>query len=236
MVPSLPAILAGGFLASAHCIGMCGGFACAVGAADVPLAAVLGRQFVYNTGRIFTYAFLGAVAGSSGAALSSYLLGPIDAQQLFGLLAGATMIALGLSALGLIQLPQRWGSALGGWFSPLFAKFLNARGWTGFFLAGLANGFLPCGLVYSFLALAIASGDALHGMLVMTFFGIGTLPAMLLVGSGARLMRQAVRVRIHRAAAVFIVGLGCLTVWRAWPSQAACCDPASTISHVASHD
>src|SRR5690606_35679311 len=50
-------------------------------------------------------------------------------------------------------------------------------------LAGFAWGMLPCGMVYSALALALASGDPLHGMATLFAFGVGTLPFVLLSGA-----------------------------------------------------
>src|SRR3546814_9260711 len=47
---------------------------------------------------------------------------------------------------------------------------------------GVLNGFLPCPLVYAFAAQAAGSGGPLPGLLVMLTFGLGTFPAMLLMG------------------------------------------------------
>ncbi|HKQ49967.1 MAG TPA: sulfite exporter TauE/SafE family protein [Phycisphaerae bacterium] len=236
MIAESLAITAGGFLGSAHCIGMCGGFACAVGAGRANFWPLFARQFVYNVGRVFTYAFLGALAGASGLYLSRFTLGPVNPQQAFSLVAGAIMIALGLATLRLIRLPHRWTAATSQLFAPLFAYFLNARGWFGYFLAGLANGFLPCGLVYAFLALAAAAQDGPRGAVIMTLFGLGTMPAMLAIGCGTRLLTQSVRLRIYRVAAVFVVALGSVTLYRGWPSADAACCHAPGSANVAADD
>ena len=47
---------------------------------------------------------------------------------------------------------------------------------------GVVWGWLPCGLVYSALLFSLSAGSAINGMLVMLFFGLGTLPAMLSAG------------------------------------------------------
>jgi sulfite exporter TauE/SafE len=234
MITESLAITAGGFLGSAHCIGMCGGFACAIGSGRAPFWPLFARQFVYNTGRVFTYAFLGALAGSTGLYLSRFKLGAVNPQQIFSLLAGTIMIALGLATLGLIRLPKSWSAVTSQLFAPLFAYFLNARGWFGYFFAGIANGFLPCGLVYAFLAMAAAAQDGPRGALVMTFFGLGTMPTMLAIGCGTRLLTQNVRVRIYRVAAIFVVALGSVTLYRGWPrADAASCCHESGNSNVA---
>jgi sulfite exporter TauE/SafE len=44
---------------------------------------------------------------------------------------------------------------------------------------GALWGWLPCGLVYSMLTWALASGSVTTGAGLMLFFGLGTLPALL---------------------------------------------------------
>lgn len=236
MTAELFAITAGGFLSSAHCIGMCGGFAGALGAARVPFWPLFARQMVYHAGRIFTYAFLGAVAGTLGMQTAGIQIGPVTLQQGFALLAGLLMIGIGLTTFGILRLPARWSSLGAGLMAPLFGYFMNARGWTGYFFAGMANGYLPCGLVYAFLALALAGGGAPHGAAVMVFFGLGTLPAMLFIGLGTRLLPPLVRQRILRGAAVFVVVLGGLTIYRGWPTRtSACCEHKEPLSVAREH-
>ena len=47
---------------------------------------------------------------------------------------------------------------------------------------GALWGWLPCGLVYSVLLTALASGSAPRGALIMLAFGLGTLPNLLAIG------------------------------------------------------
>jgi len=46
------------------------------------------------------------------------------------------------------------------------------------YFIGVLNGLLPCGLVYLALASAFATGSMYKSILFMSFFGLGTLPAM----------------------------------------------------------
>ena len=50
----LPLVFLGGLLGSAHCVGMCGGFALTIGLGARDVAANVCRQLVYTAGRIFT--------------------------------------------------------------------------------------------------------------------------------------------------------------------------------------
>jgi len=55
---------------------------------------------------------------------------------------------------------------------------------------GVLNGFLPCPLVYAFAAQAAGSGGALPGVVTMAAFGLGTFPAMLMMGGVGGWVRQ----------------------------------------------
>ena len=59
-------VFAAGFAGSFHCIGMCGGFACGLGRDPRGRGATVLRHLLYNSGRLTTYCFLGALAGALG--------------------------------------------------------------------------------------------------------------------------------------------------------------------------
>jgi len=216
------------FLGSAHCIGMCGGFAAAIGATRERVTPLLLRQVIYSVGRIFTYSFLGACAGHVGHYFSRFDGRTLaTAQQVFSIVAGVVMVVVGASVLGVF--PRRNQSKpgpIGGLLAPMFHQLLNARGGIGFLIAGVANGFLPCGFVYAFLAMAAATQDVLRGAILMIAFGLGTVPAMMAIGCGATLLSHTARLRVYRIAAVFVVIAGGATIYRAFPlgKRANCCD------------
>jgi len=226
-VIELTMIIAGSFLGSAHCIGMCGGLAGALGATRAGFWTTFSHQLVFTSGRIFTYSFLGAISGFAGLSLSQHPSSLLAVQQVFSALAGIIMLYVGFSALGLWPRPKQGSQTRLSFvqvltaklFTPLFNHFLNVRGRFGFFAAGLATGFLPCGLVYAFLAIAAAKSNPLHGLILMACFGLGTAPAMLLVGCGSHLLSHAVRVRVFRVAACFMLLMGAMTIFRALPNM-----------------
>jgi hypothetical protein len=51
--------------------------------------------------------------------------------------------------------------------------------------AGLAWGWIPCGMVYAALPLALVAGGPVQGAAVMLAFGMGTLPNLLLIDAAA---------------------------------------------------
>src|SRR6218665_2243251 len=66
-------------------------------------------------------------------------------------------------------------------FTFLYNKLNHSPRLYYFILLGFLNGFLPCGLVYTALAAATVSGSVSGGFLSMFLFGIGTVPALILL-------------------------------------------------------
>ena len=173
------AALMAGLLGSGHCFAMCGGIAGSLGsfAGRRPLASAL--QF--NSGRVLSYVLLGAMAGG--------VLGTLgNALGLEGWGRGLRIVtALLVAVIGLRMLaPWRGLDVLergGAW---LWRKVQPVALWASRqpisvsrLLVGLCWGFLPCGLVYTVLFTAAATGTVQGGALTMLAFGIGTLPSML---------------------------------------------------------
>ncbi len=103
-----------GFAGSFHCIGMCGGFACALGADPRGAGATSVRHVLYNTGRLTTYCFLGGSGRRTGPgdlhilrltarnAAAPFLSASLDAgQRALAVMAGLLMIIMALSFFGL---------------------------------------------------------------------------------------------------------------------------------------
>ena len=167
-----PLVFAAGLLGSSHCIGMCGGFALAIGGSSSSLSANLGRQLAYTGGRVFTYAFLGAAAGFGGWRLADAVPQLINLPALLAIVAGCVLVYQGLRAAGWLGRSAKAakGPCLAG---SVFATFLTAPGLTNAFLAGLLTGMMPCGLLYGMLALAASSQNVWLGAAAMARFGLG---------------------------------------------------------------
>lgn len=225
----LPLVFLGGFLGSAHCVGMCGGFALLVGAGARGFSANLRRQMVYSLGRIFTYSTFGATLGYLGLRMANDLAGAVPVQSVLAILAGVLLTAQGLVSAGLLpQAAQAIHFGVGGAAANLAlrpaASGCLAGGMLGAFLrggrlrdvllAGMLTGFLPCGLVYAYLALAGSTSDTFGGAATMAAFGAGTIPLMVMTGSGASLLSLAGRQRMLRVAAWCVVVTGLISLAR----------------------
>lgn len=235
----LPFIFISGLLSSAHCIGMCGGFAATVGVGSGCFSNNLKRQIVYSIGRIFTYAFLGAIAGFAGVYLTQHLSSVKNIHGILSILAGVLLVQQGLQAAGWFPSLTSIGKLGTSFFrsrkkkkidpfalpilkeetsacvsSSFFASYLNGPGMKNVFIAGIMTGFLPCGLVYAFLAFATRAETLAGGMVVMILFGLGTVPALLLTGTGVGMLTMMTRQKLIRIAAICVVLMGLLTISR----------------------
>ncbi len=76
------------------------------------------------------------------------------------------------------------------------------------------TGLLPCGLVYGFLALACSTASLPRGAATMAAFGLGTVPLMVLTGTGASLVSMVTRRRLLRFAAWCVVLTGIVSLAR----------------------
>jgi sulfite exporter TauE/SafE len=194
---------------------MCGAFALTIGLEMPSAAANARRQLAYSLGRIVTYSFAGAVAGFAGLRLERLSVQAFHIQTLLAIVAGLLLVAQGSHSAGM--LPAFWKKPASGGYCPsqsLFRSFLTAPGWHNAFLAGLLTGFLPCGLVYAYLVLAAGSGNILVGALMMSLFGAGTVPLMVLTGVGSSLLTLNARRHLFRAAAFCVIATGVLTITR----------------------
>ena len=218
-----PLLVVAGLLGSAHCLGMCGPFALAIGTAAPAWQANLWRQSCYSAGRIFTYAVLGAGAAFCGLRLAVALAAWVNVPAVLAIAAGVLLVVQGLLAAGV--LPKRAVAAAAACPGAAgFRGLLTARGSTEVFVAGLFTGLLPCGLLYGMLALAASTHDVFYGLATMVAFGLGTVPALVAAGLGGGLLGIAARRRLHAVAAWCLVLTGAVSVVRgagfvAWPGS-----------------
>ena len=203
-----------GVLGSSHCLGMCGGFAALVGLNTGTFAANLRAQLFYSTGRIVSYATLGAAAGFAGKRLVESVPQIVHVPAILCLISGLFLIREGLAATGIWRRGIHGSSTVGCLMRPLFSTILKTPGLRNAFTGGILTGLLPCGLVYAFVSLAASSHDLVSGMLTMIAFGAGTVPLMLLAGCGMSWFNLNTRQRIWQISAWSVMVTGLLTVGR----------------------
>jgi sulfite exporter TauE/SafE len=209
-----------GFFSTIHCLGMCGGI---MGALSLSLpkeirerpGSLLGFVLLYNLGRILIYVLLGIIVGFTGQLLE-WGAGAVVWRQAAGFLAAVTMILIGFYLTGwfpLLRNMDRLGGFVWARLEPLGRRLLPIKTLPGALLAGLVWGWLPCGLVYYALFLALPLGDPWLGGGFMFVFGIGTLPAMVATGTFTGwLARLGGKVLLRRAAGMIMVLIGVATL------------------------
>jgi sulfite exporter TauE/SafE len=196
-----------GLAGSSHCIGMCGGISTALGLNNT--GHKLTRLLSYNTGRIASYCLLAALFGFLAGTLQS-IFSPLT--LLLRLVAALFLIAMGLYIsgwwTGLSKL-EHYGQTL--WRPVSIIISGHSSGQRSALLMGLGWGLLPCGLIYSSLIWAsTTAANPLSSALLMFSFGLGTLPAMLLLGTvGSSLQRFLRLASVKSFLGISIILMGC---------------------------
>jgi sulfite exporter TauE/SafE len=200
-----------GLLGAGHCMGMCGGIASllSIGQSNkTPTALIIN----YNLGRLLSYTLIGSVVGGTIAGIAS--LSQFNQSLAFVRIIAALFMVLlafyvGRWWNGLLKV-EALGQSLWKRISPLANKLLPLKHSSHAIPFGFLWGWLPCGLVYSVLTWAAVSGSALGGGATMLAFGLGTLPAMLLVGTSATKLKSLQNSLIFRniaAVSILVYGL-----------------------------
>ena len=185
------------FLGSYHCIGMCGFIPTLI-----KHRSWLIGNLLYSTGRIFSYSFLGFVAGYLGMFFKNVEFQYF--QKGISIFLGLMMIFFGLQIMGNIKEKGIIGlDYIYSTIADLMGKFREHP-----LFLGMFNGLLPCPLVYAFLMKAIDIGNPIKGALLMVAFGIGTVPAMLFASKLLSTVTAQRRKLLVNIAGVIIVLFG----------------------------
>lgn len=218
MMAELGTVFVFGLLSSfSHCVGMCGGFVYCYSSQLPKEGRNFSQHLIYNFGRVSTYTVFGAVFGLIGQTTAK--LAPFVAWQAIILfLAGAVMLLLSLEMLGLSKWSFGLGRSIEAAFVRMAQKFLR-RPQRSLFPLGFVLGAIPCGLVYATGLKAAASGSMFQGALLMLVFGLGTMPAMILLGWLGTKLSAANRNIIYRVSGLIVLLLSLQTMhhaWKAW--------------------
>ena len=201
------------FAASAHCVGMCGGFAAAA-SAGARSGALVVSQLLLQAGKATSYMFVGALAGALGGIVVKSAALDLGGR-IVSVVAGLALLAAGLALLGFLG---RGDDALSRWLAPHWARVMGpllATRPAGFpLVVGMAMGFFPCPLVYAGLGAAAATGKPLAGALTMAGVALGTVPALLLSAAFGSMLSAVWRRNVARVAGVLLVAVAVITIAR----------------------
>lgn len=210
--------LIAGFASSLHCLAMCSGVVAAIGASAIRSddgAAIFTRQIGVlaqaQLARVGLYVALGGVAGGLGWGLNDLPL----AGDLHALVRWSAALVLLLAAYTVADIKLFGGAAgrLGAQIaSPVF-RHLHRLHRFGPLGLGLAWGLMPCAMVYLTTFYAGLTGSVIDGGLVMLGFGLGTIPALTVVGlTTGGVTALASNPWLRTLAALALLGLSILTM------------------------
>lgn len=201
-----------GVMSSAHCVAMCGPLVLlAGGPPHATRRTQIARAGLYHLGRVTMYSCLGLAAGSVGHVATSLGIG-----QAVAVLGGVILIVTAMASVA-----TRRSGAVANRLMPLVAGLSRAaRGVgdrhprLGLYGLGLANGLLPCGMVYAALAIALTAESAIQAAATMAAFGAATTPALIATSLASGLIPGPWRRRLGAALPLGVAATGVLLVVR----------------------
>jgi len=212
----LVAALLMGFFGSPHCLGMCGGLVTAFGLSMKDASPAKRRALVatYHLGRLSSYALLGLIAGLIGTTVLAPLM---MGNSMPRILLGLVLVFVGVTMLGapFLNKLERFGMRFWQYLSPLRQKVFPLNTFPRALTAGLLWGFLPCGLVYGALLIAVVAHNPLNGAALMFVFGLGTVPMLVATHETVGWLRDKIgrfRLRQLNGAVMVISGLAVVVV------------------------
>ncbi len=192
------AALVAGLATGVHCTVMCGPLACAMRV----------RPAEYHASRLVSYSLAGALCGTAGQTVASFLQGTTARIVPWAFVIVLIVLGFGLEK----RIPQpRFVAKL------LFRARLNrSLGWL--------TPLLPCGPLWLMLGAAAVTGSWMSGAVHMAAFAIGTVPLPVLLQIQALRMQHGISHRMARwmQQGLALISAG-LLIWRAaLPPHASC--------------
>ena len=182
-----------GLFGSPHCLGMCGGIVTAFGLSmqHVSDSKKNGLILTYHLGRLISYSLLGLIASLVGVAIFQSIMSNSAPR----IVLGAVLVLIGLAMLGLPLFNQleKFGMRFWQSLAPLRKKVFPIDSFGKALFAGLLWGFLPCGLVYGALMMAIAGNNIATGAALMFVFGLGTMPMLIATQKTVGMLQSSIK-------------------------------------------
>ena len=219
--------LALGAVSSFHCVGMCGAFALSIPVQHLSAGKKILAILLYNTGRITTYTFLGLLFGLLGRQIEV-----AGFQQWFSITAGIIILMIAVQSFlkrPVFHLPGY--STVSTFAAKMITRFVGKPSLPEIYLLGLANGLLPCGLVYLAISGALATGSIIDSAGFMATYGLGTIPAMFLLSYFRLMIGLSVRNKIKQATPLVISFMAVLLILRGLNLNIPYISPAFSTSH-----
>lgn len=198
-----------GFIGSFHCAGMCGPIALALPLKNNNWLSRILSSLIYNLGRTVTYALLGLLFGLVGQGLMM-----AGFQQIISIITGAIMILTVIFPLIFRNRIKLKSFAFINSIQNSLSIRFSVSSYLSLFSIGVLNGLLPCGLVYTAIALAITTNDSLNGMFAMIAFGLATSPMLIAISIIGNSLGVAIRRVFTKIIPYVVIIIGILFILR----------------------
>lgn len=150
-----------GIAGSLHCLLMCGPLALALPLGGLSPSQRVWARVLFLMGRWLIYGLMGALVGGLGQGISW--------------LGGQTTLLFVVCILLFVLVSgweMDWAKSIRGYFQAQSRTFRQHKPMQSFFLLGIGNGLIPCGLVYGVLSQSALAGETINGAFLMLVFGI----------------------------------------------------------------
>lgn len=202
-------LLSIGFLTGFHCIGMCGGFVVGYTNNRLSKSRQLLSHLSYGFGKTLSYAALGAGFGALGATMA---ITP-QIRGMAALAASIFLVLYGLKMLNVFSVLR--------WFTLRMPMVVNRQLSVGLrkqhspFLTGLLSGLLlGCGPLQAMYVMALGSGDAGQGAMMLMLFGLGTLLPLLGFGMFATFLSPIMMRQLVGVSGILVIAMGVMMAQR----------------------
>lgn len=196
-----------GLTGSLHCAGMCGPIVWVMPFQHLHGFKKTAAIFLYHFGRTTVYVLLGLILFSFRG-----LFHP-EWQRYISIVLGALLLIIGTLAFlpgQALKLKIPWAEQI----KMLLGRFIGRPGMSTFFVTGVLNGLLPCGMVYMALAASVTAGNPWEVTALLYSFGVGTAPMLIAITLLKTKLSGSLFQQLKRSVPVMMFIFGSLFVLR----------------------
>lgn len=160
--------------------------------------------FLFNAGRVVSYATFGLILGYFGKAISYNL----QLGSILTLVISALMVLVGLNMAKLLPTHISFVQSFTGKLFEKLEKPLLRHRKRSAFLLGAITYLLPCGFTQTVQLYALGLADPVKSSLIMAVFALGTMPVLMSIGFATTLTKTSWYPYVQKAIGVIVLVVG----------------------------
>jgi len=199
-----------GFLTSFHCVGMCGPLILGYTAKDSTSGyKTYASHILYGIGKTLSYTLIGGLFGAFGSVIAF----TPHTQGAVGVAAGLFLILFGLHMLEVFSALRHFQLKMPAFLIRFLGK--ESRKHNNPFIIGLLNGLMIiCGPLQAMYVMAAGTENWFQGASTLFFFGIGTLPLLMVFGFLTSFLSTSLAPKLLKASGYIVMVLGAIMLNR----------------------